>query len=81
MPYIKQKDRARLDLGNEIAVTAGELNFQITTKITEYLTSKGTSYQSINDIVGALECAKLEFSRRIVTPFENAKIAENGDVY
>ncbi len=34
-----------------------------------------------NAVVGALECAKLELYRRMVAPYENGKIAENGDVY
>jgi hypothetical protein len=39
------------------------------------------SYQSINDVLGALEGAKLEFYRRIAAPYEDTKIQENGDVY
>jgi len=39
------------------------------------------NYQTINDIIGALEGAKLEFYRRIAIPYENAKLTENGDVY
>ena len=35
----------------------------------------------IRSACGALECAKLEFARRIVAPYEDAKIKENGDVY
>lgn len=30
---------------------------------------------------GAIECAKLEFVRRVVSPYEDQKILENGDVY
>jgi len=35
----------------------------------------------INAIIGALECAKLELYRRVAAPYEDDKIAENGDVY
>jgi len=31
--------------------------------------------------LGAIECAKLEFIRRVVSPYEDTKIASNGDVY
>jgi len=31
--------------------------------------------------LGAIECAKLEFIRRVVSPYEDAKIVANGDVY
>lgn len=42
---------------------------------------KGLKYDTINDILGALEGSKLEFYRRIAVPYENVKLAENGDVY
>ena len=59
----------------------GELNYILTRIINLYVEHRGLSYQTINDIVGSLECAKLEFVRRVVNPYENAKMAENGDVY
>lgn len=78
MPYIKPENRyvAALDPEN-----SGELNFAITDVIKYYQSKKGLSYQTINDIIGALEGAKLEYYRRIVVPYENSKLAENGDVY
>ena len=80
MPYIEQIDRQLLSAGRS-PNTAGELNFIFTTIITEYLADHGTNYQNINDIVGALEGAKLEFYRRVAVPYEDLKIKENGDVY
>lgn len=80
MPYIKQEDRLRLQTFFDDASTPGELNYLFTWLITAYL-HEGTSYQRINDIVGALEGAKLEFYRRVVAPYEDKKIVENGDVY
>ena len=41
----------------------------------------GKSYSVMNEIVGALECAKLEMYRRIYAPYEDEKIEANGDVY
>ena len=38
-------------------------------------------YARINELIGVLECAKLELYRRIAVPYEDTKIAENGDVY
>lgn len=75
MPYIKKKER---DLKPE---TAGGLNFQITKTIKEYIEHRGLSYHTINDVLGALEGAKLEFYRRIAVPYEEGKLKENGDVY
>lgn len=80
MPYIKEADRTRLAFGDG-ATTPGELNFELTEVLKHYMKHKGLSYQTINDIVGVLEGAKLEFYRRVAAPYENAKMAENGDVY
>lgn len=80
MPYIKQERRDLIDLGL-IPETAGELNFVITSLILAYQRKKGLSYRTINDIVGALEGAKLEYYRRIAVPYENGKMLDNGDVY
>ena len=82
MPYIPADDRDLLTpRTNMFADSAGELNFQITQLVIEYLNYNGLSYQICNDIVGALDGAKAEFQRRVVGPYEDRKIAENGDVY
>lgn len=78
MPYIKKNRRRNIVI---TAINAGELNFWFTSILKDYIALKGLSYQTINDILGALEGSKLEFYRRIVIPYENAKMAENGDVY
>lgn len=84
MPYITKQRRDELGdnrIAYETAETSGELNYQITQVILQYLDDKGKSYSTINDILGALEGAKLEFYRRVVAPYENLKNMENGDVY
>jgi hypothetical protein len=60
---------------------SGELNFQLTELIKNYLEYHGLKYRTISDIVSALEGAKLEFYRRVAAPYEDTKIKENGDVY
>lgn len=88
MPYIKQNRRDEIItfdthshiLSTQAPRTAGELNYLITEIIKVYF-SGTKNYQAINDIIGALEGAKLEFYRRVVAPYENTKILENGDVY
>lgn len=47
----------------------------------QYVKNKGLSYQTCNDVMGAISGAGYEFYRRIVAPYEEGKIAENGDVY
>ena len=82
MPYIKSGRRIWTRPGaNDIATTPGELNFQITELLIAYMEHHGLSYSTCNDIIGACEGAKLEFYRRVATPYEESKIAENGDVY
>lgn len=80
MPYVSRDRRARVLLPHEDS-TPGDLNYAFTSLARDYLTQKGVSYSTLNDVVGALESAKLEFYRRVVTPYENGKIQENGDVY
>jgi len=80
MPYIKNADRERLKLTTDPR-TAGELNYMITSLILQYWNEHPQNYQTINDIVGAVEGAKLEFNRRVVAEYENQKALENGDVY
>lgn len=78
MPYIKSEQRERLI--KDLPQNAGELNYYISMLLKHYWARTG-NYQGINDIVGALEGAKLEFYRRIAVPYENLKIDENGDMY
>lgn len=82
MPYIYQERRAELySLLDDIPVNAGELNFVLTAVCKQYFEENGGRYQQINDILGALEGAKLEFYRRVAIPYEEKKISEHGDVY
>lgn len=78
MPYIQEKDRSHVSAGN--ILNAGELNYFITKTIINYL-GKDYNYNSLNEVVGVLEACKLEFYRRMVSPYENHKIKLNGDVY
>lgn len=81
MPYIAPKDRERLEGGGRPA-TAGELNYAITRLVDDYLVRKGgLRYGHLNEVMGALECAKLELYRRLAVPYEDRKIEEAGDVY
>lgn len=89
MPYIPQADRAKFDYGllgiknaiHEHGLSNGELNYLMTRLAVMYLAKHGTSYNTISDVVKAFECAKLEFYRRCVAPYEQKKLDSNGDVY
>lgn len=83
MPYIPKTDRNRIYITSQIPplYNAGELNYFLTQIINEYITvNGGVNYAKVNDIVGAMECAKLELYRRLAAPYEDKKILENGDV-
>lgn len=86
MPYIKSEQRAHLDCAIEEVVdtlgndwNAGDLNY-VVSKIAWTLFKKNPRYATANTLIGALECIKLELYRRQVAPYEDLKIAENGDV-
>jgi len=84
MPYIPHEEREpfgtparRLGVA---AVTVGQLNFNITSMILSFL-GPHPHYRDFNEAIGALECIKQELYRRMVAPYEDMKIKENGDVY
>lgn len=82
MPYIPKHRRPEITPQiADVVDHPGELNFQITMLINEFIRVHGLRYQTINDIIGALEASKLEFYTRIARPYENDKIDTNGDVY
>ena len=58
MPYIKKELRLSVSQGG-VAFDAGQLNYLFTDGSLAYLLVKGESYQTYNDIIGALECCKL----------------------
>ena len=78
MPYIEKKDRTTETL--KWPVGPGQLNYAITELILGYL-PRHPSYKDFNEVIGVLECAKLELYRRMVVPYEIKKQGENGDVY
>ncbi len=80
MPYIAKEVRDKL-MSGQPPTKPGELNYLFTTLINSYLKDRELTYATINDVIGSLEGAKLEFYRRVAVPFENTKMIENGDVY
>ena len=86
MPYIKKLRRDEMANtarkgSHPIMKSSGELNYELTLKCLNFLKHKGVAYCTYNEIIGALECCKLEIYRRMVAPYEDIKINENGDVY
>lgn len=80
MPYLEQGVRASLNDGRK-AQKGGELNYQISKLLNDFVAMKQLNYATINEAVGALECAKLEFYRRVAADYENLKATQNGEVF
>lgn len=86
MPYIEQERRKALIIPQILDMrVSGELNYVLTSIIRSYLlqhgSRRGISYALLNDVIGVLSCITQELYRRVVEPYEDAKIAINGDVY
>ena len=65
-------------------LSAGQMNYLITRMLCHWMPRKddgSMSYDGLSDVIKTLECAKLEFYRRVVGPYENFKNRENGEVY
>ena len=80
MPYITPERREAIQKG-ELPQNAGELNYLFSIISNDYIRRKSKSYQIFNDIIGALEGAKLELYRVVCSRYEDLKREVNGDVY
>jgi hypothetical protein len=85
MPYIKEEQRTEIlesGLQNLLSMKmdAGQLNWTISRLIHQQLIHRGVRYAHVNEMIGVLECAKLELYRMIAGPYEDIKSAENGPV-
>lgn len=92
MPYIKQDFRDELtplidSLAQKINEIHGKnpaqtrdglLNFAVTEILNE--TFPDARYTDFNEIIGFLECCKLEYYRKKIAPYEDVKEKENGPV-
>lgn len=87
MPYVQSSDRQRVS--RQLAALAKKLegqpvgvyNYTISRLVDDFLCKKGLSYANINQMIGMLECVKLELYRRVAGPYETAKQHTNGEVY
>ena len=79
MPYIDKEARTKLLRGR--IEKAGELNFLLSRMIDSYFACKGVSYQTFNDVAGVLSALDFELKRRFLGPYEDTKIAANGEVF
>ena len=87
MPYILPKRRAELDLAIANLIEAlndavdGDFNYAFTKILVEsYNLKNDPRYKKINEVIGLLECCKIELYRKFGAPYEDIKEAENGPV-
>jgi len=81
MPYINQEARDELDewlATMPKILTYGEYNYIITRML---ISTKPCCYDDYQELVGLLECCKLELFRQPISRYEDKKKYENGDVY
>ena len=87
MPYIPQSNRPELDellqplldklKSLPVELQDGSLNYSVTRILHGLYDPK---YFNYNRAMGVLSCIQAEFYRRKVAPYEDAKIASDGDV-
>lgn len=87
MPYLIETTRDRIhdhlceEGTNWYPENAAELNFVTSGFIANFLEHQGVNYANINEMIGALECAKLELYRVLASPYEDMKAEQNGGLY
>ena len=87
MPYIPQERRDEIHnqlvgMGQHWTPTnAGDLNWLVSNFVDHMLAENGIRYAHLNEMIGALECCKLELYRRIAAPYEDEVCKKNGDAY
>jgi len=95
MPYIRKEDREKLDKyiaimdeavsedleSEESANTVkGNYNYAITRLMHLYIKRFGLNYSNLSNVNGILNDVIAEFNRKVVGPYEDKKILENGDI-
>ena len=80
MPYIPQEERDSIGLATG-PETPGQLNWYLTQAIQYYLVRREVGYADYNEVMGVLECMKMEIYRRMVAPYEDQAKERNGDVF
>ena len=82
MPYIDQRSRDLIDNYIQTPYSGGELQYIIAAHIQKFLEDKPeVRYADLEDVMGALAGAQMEFYREVVAPYEDEKIKQNGPVY
>lgn len=82
MPYIKKEGRKKIDAALEglAGLGPGDAAYLFTKASLIFLEGR-RDYAGYAQAIGVLETVKMELYRRALAPYEDKKIAENGDVF
>ena len=84
MPYILDEDRPKFDKAIEdltsIIDAKGDLNYTICELVGQLILKTKISYTQISEWIDGVHGAERELTRRLLNPYEDIKIEENGDV-
>lgn len=84
MPYIKKEGRLPLDILietiAELVNSKGDLNYVICELVGQLILGTKISYTQISEWIDGVDGAENELRRRLLDPYEDLKIAENGDL-
>ena len=86
MPYITKEERDNKDKFLRLfwkwgIGSVGEFNYILAELEKVFIIEHGECYKTYNDLIGVLECNKLELYRRKIAKYEDTKIEANGDVF
>lgn len=85
MPYVSDSRKSTIAIPH--VSSDGDLNYVITRMAEERLWQRleydwdNVNYEDIAAVYGTLQAAAAEYYRRVVVPYEERKMAENGDVF
>lgn len=84
MPYIKKAGRLPLNILietlAEIISSKGDLNYVICELVGQLILNTKISYTQISEWIDGVDGAENELRRRLLDPYEDLKIEQNGDV-
>jgi hypothetical protein len=91
MPYLTKEEREKFDpfyqsalsylLQLDVRSLTGHLNYMIFKTVRGWTIMHGKKYYVFAALLGTMICCILEIYRRLVAPYEDRKIKENGDVF
>lgn len=84
MPYIKDEEKKKFTkfINNLVSYinSKGDLNYVICELVGQYIAQTGVTYDKMSEKIDAVHDAEAELRRRLLDPYEDQKIIDNGDV-